>query len=86
MQVKKAVQVGSKKYTNKVKKSIHTVRVTKISGSISSEDLPVRTETEINVQTSLVIRETCVSVDMPAFTIPERFELDSFDLGIADDM
>ncbi|GJN27213.1 hypothetical protein PR202_gb15212 [Eleusine coracana subsp. coracana] len=86
VQVKEAVQVRDKKDTNKVKKSIHAVRITKISGSISSEGLPVRRETEINVQTSVVIREACVSVDMPAFTIPQRFELDSFDLGIADDI
>jgi hypothetical protein len=35
------------------------------------------TEAEINVQRPVVV---------PAFSIPTRFELDSFDLGIAEDM
>jgi cohesin complex subunit SCC1 len=77
MQVKKAVHIGRQKDTNKVKKSIHAVRITEISGSMSNEGFLVMTEAEINVQRPVVV---------PAFSIPTRFELDSFDLGIAEDM
>ncbi|TVU15462.1 hypothetical protein EJB05_38983 [Eragrostis curvula] len=85
-QVKKAVRSGRRQDTTKVKESFHAVRTTEISGPISSEGFSLRTETEIIVQTSIVVREARVSVDVPAFTRPERFELDSFDLGIAEDV
>ncbi|CAO2035557.1 unnamed protein product [Urochloa humidicola] len=87
-QANKAVRAGRsvavQQCTSKVKKSVHAVR-TEVSSPVSSEGLSVRVETEVIVRTSVVIRETRVPDDLPAFTIPKIFELDSFDLGIAED-
>ncbi|XP_062226005.1 sister chromatid cohesion 1 protein 2-like [Phragmites australis] len=88
-QVKKAVRAGrsvvAQQDTSKVKKAVHAAITTEISGPISSEGLSFRLETEVIVQSSVVIRETLVPTDLSNFTIPKRFELDSFDLEIAED-
>ncbi|XP_040379255.1 sister chromatid cohesion 1 protein 2 isoform X2 [Oryza brachyantha] len=44
-----------------------------------------RAETRTTSQTSAEVREACTTDDLPVFTIPKRFELDSFDLGIPED-
>jgi len=77
--------VAGHKKTSKAKKPVHAVRTTEVSSLVSSEGLSVRVETEVIVRTSVVIREARVCHDLPTFTIPKRFELDSFDLGIAED-
>ncbi|WVZ86199.1 hypothetical protein U9M48_033023 [Paspalum notatum var. saurae] len=64
--------------TRKVKKSTNAVGRIEVSSPIASEGICVRIETEVTIRTSVVIREA-------TFTIPKRFELDSFDLGIAED-
>lgn len=69
---------------SKVKKPVHAVR-TEVSSPISTEGFSVTVETEVIVRTSVVIREAYVTNDLPTFTIPERFELDCFDLGISED-
>jgi len=88
-QVNKAIRAGRSvaghKKTSKAKKPVHAVRTTEVSSLVSSEGLSVRVETEVIVRTSVVIREARVCHDLPTFTIPKRFELDSFDLGIAED-
>ncbi|CAL5068593.1 unnamed protein product [Urochloa decumbens] len=87
-QANKAVRAGrsvaGQQNTTKVKKTVHAVR-TEVSSPVSSEGPSVRVETEVIVRTSVVIREACLPDDLPAFTIPKTFELDSFDLGIAED-
>ncbi|CAN6276117.1 unnamed protein product [Urochloa humidicola] len=87
-QANKAVRAGrsvaGQQNTSKIKKSVHAVR-TEVSSPVSSEGLSVRVETEVIVRTSVVIREARSPDDLPTFTIPKRFELDSFDLGIAED-
>ncbi|KAJ1271634.1 hypothetical protein BS78_06G142100 [Paspalum vaginatum] len=64
--------------TRKVKKPTKAVGRIEVSSPISSEGISVRIEAEVTIRTSVVIREA-------TFTIPKRFELDSFDLGIAED-
>ncbi|KAF0891740.1 hypothetical protein E2562_010940 [Oryza meyeriana var. granulata] len=44
-----------------------------------------RAETRATSQTSADVREAHATADRPIFTIPKRFELDSFDLGILED-
>ncbi|KAL6652486.1 hypothetical protein ACP70R_011411 [Stipagrostis hirtigluma subsp. patula] len=87
-QVKKTVRagrlVGVQQDTSKVKKHVHAVRTTGSSGLISSEGLS-RAETGAIVQTSVEAPEALAPVHLPTFTIPQRFELDSFDLEIDED-
>ncbi|XP_062183578.1 sister chromatid cohesion 1 protein 2-like [Phragmites australis] len=85
-QVKKAVRAGrlGQQDTSKVKKPVHAAR-TGISGPISSEGLSLTVATEVIVRTSVVVREARAPDDLPTFTIPKRFELDSFDLEIDED-
>jgi cohesin complex subunit SCC1 len=82
-QANKAVRAGRSvaghQNTSRVKKTVHAVR-TEVSSPVSSEGLSIRVETEVIVRTSVVIRD-----DLPTFTRPKRFELDSFDLGISED-
>ncbi|OEL30918.1 hypothetical protein BAE44_0008066 [Dichanthelium oligosanthes] len=88
-QVNKAVRSGrivaGHQDTSKVRNSVRAVRTTEVHSPTSSEGLSVRVETEVIVRTSVVIREARVLDDLPAFTIPKSFELDSFDLGIPED-
>jgi cohesin complex subunit SCC1 len=88
-QVNKAIRAGRSvaghKKTSKVNEPVKAVRTTEVSSPVSSEGLSVRVETEVIVRTSVVIRKARVPDDLPTFTIPKRFELDSFDLGIAED-
>ncbi|PUZ47748.1 hypothetical protein GQ55_7G191000 [Panicum hallii var. hallii] len=88
-QVNKAIRAGRSvaghKKTSKVNEPVNAVRTTEVSSPVSSEGLSVRVETEVIVRTSVVIRKARVPDDLPTFTIPKRFELDSFDLGIAED-
>lgn len=87
-QANKAVRAGRSvaghQNTSRVKKPVHAVR-TEVSSPVSSEGLSLRVETEVIVRTSVVIREARLPDDLPTFTRPKRFELDSFDLGIAED-
>ena len=89
-QVNKDVRVGrlvvGQQNTSKVTKTVHAVRTTEVSSAISSEGHSVRVETEVTVGISVVIKEARVPDGLPTFTRPTRFELDSFDLGIAEDM
>ncbi|KAF8703532.1 hypothetical protein HU200_032345 [Digitaria exilis] len=70
--------------TSKVKKPVHAMR-TEVSSPISSGGFSISVETEVIVRTSVIIREAHVTNDLSTFTIPDRFELDSFDLGISED-
>lgn len=88
-QVNKAVRVGrlvvDQQNTSKVTKTVHAVRTTEVSNAISSEGHSVRVEREVTVGISVVIKEARVQNGLPTFTRPTRFELDCFDLGIAED-
>lgn len=89
-QVNKAARVKrlgvGQQNTSKVKKTVHTVRTTEVSIPISSDGLSIRVEAEVSALISAVIQEACVPDGLPIFRTPKRFELDSFDLGIAEDM
>ncbi|KAG0526397.1 hypothetical protein BDA96_06G142400 [Sorghum bicolor] len=89
-QVNKDVRVGrlvvGQQNTSKVTKTVHAVRTTEVSSAISSEGHSVRVETEVTLGISVVIKEARVPDGLPTFTRPTRFELDSFDLGIAEDI
>uniref|UniRef100_A0A0D9W6H2 Rad21/Rec8-like protein N-terminal domain-containing protein n=1 Tax=Leersia perrieri TaxID=77586 RepID=A0A0D9W6H2_9ORYZ len=63
----------------KVKKTKRAARTTKVSGMES------RAEIGATSQISAEVLEACTTADLPGFTIPTRFELDSFDLGIPED-
>jgi len=59
---------------------------TGVSSPVSTEGLSVRVETEGIVRTSVVTQKARVPHDLPTFKRPKILELDSFDLGIAEDM
>ncbi|AQK44413.1 sister chromatid cohesion 1 protein 2 [Zea mays] len=89
-QANKDVRVGrlvvGQQNTCKVQKTVHAVRTTEVSSAISSEGHSVRVETEVTLGISVVIKETRLPDGLPTFTIPRSFELDSFNLGIAEDI